>query len=105
MTDSTAQKLVILVVLGMVAQLFVIGYVFYSNYQGRVSTVKNQRAACERSKLDREANAAGWRIAQAARLADGQFKVAHKYSQIAGGLELRSRIPCTRAFPKAQVFE
>lgn len=104
MNESTAQKLALLILATLCLQLFMIGYVFYANYQGRVDTVKAQRAGCERSKLDRGANASGWRIAEAARRADGQHAVAHRYSKIAGGLEFRSRIPCARAFPKASLF-
>lgn len=104
MTDSTAQKLAILILATLALQLFMIGYVFYANYQGRVDTVKNQRAGCQRNKLDRRANAAGWRIAEAARRAEGQHAVANKYAKIARGQEFRSAIPCSRAFPKASLF-
>jgi len=81
--------------------LVVIGYVFYQSYQGRQDLVESQRAACERGKKDRNANADGWRIAEDARRAEGQFDVANKYNKIATGLERRGRINCSIAFPKA----
>lgn len=88
----------------LLALLVVISYVFYQSYQGRVDLVDAQRAACERGKKDRNANAEGWRIAEAARKADGQFTVANKYRRIASGLEARGRINCSEVFPKAGFF-
>lgn len=58
MNERTAHILARLIVIGLVAQLGVIGYVFYAGYWGRVETVKNQRIACERNELDRADNAA-----------------------------------------------
>ncbi len=83
----------------LVVQLFLIGYVFIQSYDGRVKLVNNSRTACERGKKDRLANAEGWRIAQAARLADGNVVVANRYADIAVGLENRGHIDCTEAFP------
>lgn len=107
MTDEVSSiltKLAIMLLIGMLVQLGVIGYVFYSSYQGRKEVVTSQRAGCKRGKLDRGANATGWRIAQAARAADKQFAVAARYSIIAAGLETRSRIDCAKAYPKASIF-
>lgn len=105
MSEKTAHNLAKLSVIGLVIQLSVIVYVCYSNYQGRVTTVENQRGGCSRSKQDRSANASGWRIAEEARRADGQLEVAKKYAKIARGLERRARINCAAAFPKARLFE
>lgn len=104
MTDRVAHILARLLVIGMLINLGVIGYVFYSSYQGRVNVVKAQRAGCERSKLDRAANASGWRHAQSARNASGDFEVAKFYGRIADGLEQRSRVACDEVFPRATLF-
>jgi hypothetical protein len=102
--DTTAHHLGRLIVIGMIVQLSVICYVFYSAYERRKEAVVYQRAGCERSKLDRGDNASGWRIAEAARRADGQIEVANEYDKIASSLEARSRIACSKAFPDATIF-
>lgn len=64
--------------------------------------VHSQRRGCERSKLDRAANASGWRTAEHARRASGtpdDLMAARRYAQIATGLEDRARVDCTRQFP------
>jgi hypothetical protein len=104
MTEDTAQKLTKLVILCLVLFLFVIGYVFFTGYNGRRDLVESQRRGCERGKLDRNANASGWRIAEDARRSDGQTDVANNYAAIARGLERRSRINCKEAFPKASLI-
>lgn len=101
---STAAKLTKLIIAVFVVMLMLVFYVFWQSYQGRVDLVESQRKGCERGKKDRLANADGWRIAQAARLADGQVAVAAKYEKIAKGLEKRGRINCENAFPKAGFF-
>lgn len=90
-----------LIVLGLVVNVFMVGYVFWMGYEGRRDLVTSQRAGCNRAKLDRGANAEGWRIAEGARRADGEIEVANNYRDIASGLEKRSRIICSEAFPKA----
>jgi len=97
----TALEMVKLVIIGMLIQLGVMMFVWYSDYHQRSELVTAQRAACERSKLDREANAEGWRIAQVARKDTGDFIVSARYAHIAFGLESRSRIVCADKFPKA----
>lgn len=101
MSEELGRKVVRLMIGAMICLLLVVAYVFYQSYEGRANVVTAQRAACERGKKDRNANAEGWRIAQAARNADGQTEVARKYSKIAAGLERRGRINCEKAFPKA----
>lgn len=118
-----------LIIIGMLVQLAVIMYVFYSNYQGRQDLVKTQRAGCERGKKDRVANSIGWRAAERAReataaktlhISTGQvtiilrqepkpneipdLRAARKYDRIASGLEERARIQCEKQFPDAEVF-
>lgn len=120
-----------LVVVGMVVQLGVIVYVKVTDYQGEKRDVTNLRNRCELNKIDRGANARGWRTAQTARmnsvaedldisldkvkqLVKNQPKslpsdsfdlvAAKEYDKIAAGLEQRSRISCAKAFPKAKLF-
>lgn len=93
-----------LILVLMAIQLLVILYVGWSSYNGRQDLVESQRAGCNRAKLDRSANAQGWRIAEAARRAEGQEVVAKAYNDIAEGLEDRSRIDCIDAFPKARII-
>lgn len=102
--SSSHEALAKLVFIGMIVQLFVIGYVFYSGYERRVDTVTAQRGGCERAKLDRAANASGWRIAEDARRAAGQIEVADKYGALASDLEARSQVDCSVAFPDATLF-
>lgn len=104
LTRRTGAALVKLIITGMVVQLLVVGYVFYQSYQGRRDLVDDQRAACDRGKRDRKANAKGWRIAEAARRVDGESDVADKYKSIAEGLKRRSRIDCHSAFPNASLL-
>jgi hypothetical protein len=85
----------------LVLQLFVIGYVLYQSYEGRVVIVKAQRAGCERSKEDRNDTATGWRIAETARRTSGDLAIAKRYALLASSLEERGRIDCKKAFPKA----
>lgn len=101
MPHDIGRSLAKLILIGMTVQLLVIGYVFYQSYSGRVDVVESQRKGCKRGKLDRGDNAAGWRIAENARRADGQIEVANKYKKIASGLEKRSRIHCDDVYPKA----
>lgn len=101
LTRKEGISLVKLLIIGMVVQLFVIGYVFYQSYAGRSGVVTAQRKGCERGKHDRDANAQGWRIAETARRASGDIAVANHYAEIASGLEARSRIKCADVFPLA----
>lgn len=104
MTKRTGSQLVKLLIICMVVQLFVIGYVFYQSYVGRSEVVTAQRKGCARGKQDRDANAQGWRIAEAARRASGNISVANHYSHIASGLEARSRINCDKVYPPARLL-
>lgn len=83
--------------------LFVL-FVWLTGYFGRVDIVDFQRRGCERGKLDRQANALGWRTAEAARRADGQLVIADRYARIASGLERRSRVNCRDAYPDPGAF-
>jgi hypothetical protein len=104
LSAKAAQKFTVLIMIGIAVDFGTVIYVGYANYQGRVALVDAQRKGCERGKLDREANATGWRTAQAARLASGQFAVAKKYGEIAAGQEARSKLDCNVIFPDAEVI-
>lgn len=113
----------------MVVQIGIIAFVVNESYVGREDVVKASQRGCERSKLDREANATGWRAAETARLntlaksrhisftqawkliwrkpslTDSPDLVAARtYDKIASGQEARSRISCAKAFPKASLL-
>src|SRR5881398_2413360 len=101
------------------------GYELYQSYQGRVDLVRAERGGCVRTEKNGIANAQGWRAAETARL-DAYMHLEHfserkahrilfqkrkptdppdlvaawKYDRIANGLEARSSIDCTKAFPK-----
>lgn len=102
---------------------------FWQAYQARIDLVASQRAGCERGKLDRAANAEGWRTAQVARAAsaaenksisieavnklirqpvspgDGfDLIAARRYHKITTELTKRSRINCAEAFPDATLI-
>lgn len=129
LTRRQGSLLVKMVLIGLFVNLCVVGYVFYQSYMGREDVVMASLKGCDRSKKDREANAAGWRTAERARLStlaknmgvplkDASVLIvlkphngdppdlvaARKYNGIARGLEIRSRIRCKNAFPKARLL-
>lgn len=92
----------------VLALVIILGAVWSSSYAGRQALIKSQRAACERGKLDRAANAEGWRTAERARRATGTHAdliVAELYDRIATGLEARARIDCKEVFPDARLLD
>jgi len=115
-SDRTAHNLARLIIIGMLVQLLVIGYVFYSSYQGRVATVKAQRAGCERSKKDRLANADFQqahrryidKVVLAKSVEEDVKKAAREavktYNRTSAELTGRSLINCAEAFPKARLI-
>ena len=103
-TRKSRRQFARLIIVGMFVQLACIAYVFLQSYDGRKDLIRAQRAECVRSKQDRQANAKGWRIAEAARRQSGQIAVANKYRIIAVGLDARSRIGCSQAYPKARAL-
>lgn len=129
LSQADGARIVKLMIAGMLAFLLLVGYVFFQAYQGRTALVDSQRAGCGRGKLDRAANASGWRSAQAARLRSvavtmhisfdaakqvlrqapspddlSDLTTARKYDKIATGLEKRARIDCAKVYPKAGLF-
>lgn len=79
-------------------------YVLAQSYEGRVELRDSQLHGCERGRLDRAANARGWRTAEHARYRDGDFDVASTYASIARGLEVRAAIDCETAFPSPSLL-
>lgn len=116
MSKETGRGLVKLVLIVMVIQLFVMAYVFYTGYQGRVILVENQRAGCARGKLDRIDNAAFQRahklyidrvvLAQSVKedVKAAARDAVETYNQTAKRLTIRSQINCSKAFPKARLI-
>lgn len=116
MTRRTAKLLVRLIIIGLLVQLAMICYVFYSAYQRRVDAVADNRAGCERNKLDRADNAR-FQTAQTGYIASvtGALSVkedvktaARKaivvFRQTSADLNERARIDCTKAFPDPTLF-
>lgn len=102
-TDARAVRVAIWAPL--VVFVILIASIWISSYEGRVGLVESQRGGCARGKADRKANAAGWRIAEAARRADGQADVANHYAAIAKGLERRATIVCAEVFPAPRILD
>lgn len=105
-----------ILLIAMLVQLGVISYVFITSYQGRVDTVRAQRAGCERSKLDRKDNA-DFQVAhriyihnvtQADSVKEDVKSVARTavetFDRTSASLAKRAKIDCTEAFPKASLF-
>lgn len=104
MTRKNAASLVKLWIIGMLVQLFVIGYGLYVSYTDRVNLVNAQRHGCERAKQDRDVNAKGWRTAKRRSLSQGQPDFADIYDGIVTSLEIRSKVDCIKAFPQARLL-
>jgi hypothetical protein len=99
-------RLFVRILFGQILVMIVIVVsIWVSSYQGRVNLVDSQRQGCERGKLDRVANARGWRIAQEARQREGNIRIANAYADIAVGLENRSHVDCDKAYPHPRLLE
>jgi hypothetical protein len=115
-TNRIAANVVRIVVIGMVIQLGVISYVFYSAYERRVDMTANTRAGCERNKLDRSDVAAFQRaqttyitsVTGAASVHEDVKRAARKailtFDRTSKGLTARSKIDCKKAFPDPTLF-
>jgi hypothetical protein len=115
-TNSQAQRIVKLVLAFMALFLFMILYVFFQAYASRVSVVKNQRAGCERGKLDRRDNA-DFQTAQKvyikkvvlAQSVQEDVKQAARdavktFNRTSADLAVRSKISCEKAYPSARLL-
>lgn len=103
-SPNTGRNIVRLLIVCLMLMLLIVAYVFRAGYDGRQDLVKVQRAGCERGKLDRRANATGWKTAEKRATSQGQLGFAETYSKIAAELEARSKISCTKAFPDASLI-
>lgn len=86
-------------------------YTLVLSYSGRADLRDAQVRGCERARLDRAENAAGWRTAEAVReqafaheRRPADRAAAARYARVASSLERRSRIDCARAFPPASFW-
>lgn len=116
MSEQAGSRLTKLVIAIMVTNLFLMGYVFLSSYEGRKTTVKTQRAGCERSKKDRADNAEFQSAHKLyidkvvlAKSVEEDVKAAARtavetYKRTAADLTIRSQINCAEAFPKARLI-
>jgi hypothetical protein len=90
--------------------------VLLQGYQGRVALVQSSRQACERGKLDRADNAAGWtahrryieHVTAAVSVKEDVKSAAREanrtYSRISRSLTVRARLDCRRAIPPARLL-
>jgi hypothetical protein len=113
LTRRQGGRLARLIVVGMLLQGCVVGYVFYQSYVGRESVVDASRLGCERSKLDRKDNADfQWAQARYILKVSGAASVKadvkraartalKTFNRTSKSLERRARIDCKKAFPKA----
>lgn len=97
---------------GALGLLLLIGAVFAQSYEGRVAIRDAQVRGCERGKLDRRANARGWRTAERARRQTAEnpnvdprerrdaSHAATTYQVISLELSRRSRIVCRAVYPR-----
>lgn len=91
----------------LLAMALLVASVWAVGYQGRADLVKTQRLGCERGKLDRRANAAGWRFAERSRQVADQrqdLEAAGRYAEIAAELEERGRVNCAVAYPSPRLL-
>ena len=90
-----------LMIVQTTAVLALIVLVFVLANQGRQELGQTIVRGCELAKLDRRANAAGWRSAEVARRTSAtrnDIRAANRYRDIAEALEARSRIDCRTVY-------
>lgn len=90
MTKETGAKIMRLMIGGMLAFLFLVGYILWQSYEGRNAIVHAERINCESAKKVQKEMAVTWRR-------QGEDALADK-------LEIRSKRDCNKAFPKAGFF-
>lgn len=105
-----------LVIVMFAAILMIFAYTIWQSYEGRVGIRNATVAGCERSKLDRAANAAGWtahatyinHVTSAASVQEDVKSAARvavrTYIRISRELRERAHIDCSSAFPKTSLF-
>lgn len=103
-----------LIVIGMLVQLLVIGYVFYQGFTGRQDIVHSQRLGCKRGKLDRQDNA-DFQNAHAVYITrvtdarsvqqdvkDAANEALMTFERTSASLTRRAKIDCAKVYPKAR---
>lgn len=90
MTKEMGAKIMKLVIAGMVAFLFLVGYVFFQSYQGRSDLVAAERLDCEGAKRAQLESSQAWSR-------QGEYTLSNI-------LRNRSKRDCNKAFPKAGFF-
>jgi hypothetical protein len=103
-TEKTAYNLAKLILLGLIVHVFILGYVFWTDYNGRKEVSNAARAGCERDRTSRALNAEGWRIAEDARRQGGDIRISVRYAELAAQLEALAQINCTDLYPKASLI-
>lgn len=90
--------------------------VLLQGYAGRAALVDSSRQACERGKLDRADNAAGWtahrvyitHVTSAASVKEDVKSAAREanrtYERISRELTKRARLDCEKAIPAARLL-
>src|SRR4051812_48597046 len=116
MSKESGYALGRLIIIGMVVQLVVISYVFYQSYQGRADVVDNQRAGCERGKLDRQDNADFQRahaeyirkvvLAESVKqdVKDAAYTALNTFARTSASLTKRAKINCEDVYPKVSLI-
>lgn len=111
---TLTHKFAKLVVAGMIVQLFVIGYVFITEHNGRQDAVHAAREGCKRDVLDRQASVTlNQNILKAFRegqkqapqvLTPTRKKAVEEIESTTAGLDERAHINCTERYPNAGWF-
>lgn len=108
--------MVTMIIIGLVVQLSVIGYVAYSSYKGRTDLVASQRRGCERGKRDRKDNADFQKahktyidkvvLAKSVRsdIKKAAREAVKTYNRTAADLSKRAKVDCAVAFPKGGIL-
>lgn len=116
-SKKIGRDLVFLVLTGMFVQLGLMGYVFYSAYEGRVDLVESQREAClTRGTVANEANARFQRahtryitkVTGAKSVQEDVKKAAREavkvFRETSTTLTRVANVDCMKAYPKASFF-
>lgn len=112
--DDIIKAVIRLVIIIFLVQLGIVGFVFWTAYEGRKDAVTSQRAGCERGKLDRAASAA---FAQGVlNIFKGTDKTTPsvvskeraadqaKIQDAIHGYKVRAKIVCAKTIPKARLW-
>jgi hypothetical protein len=112
--DDIVKAVIRLVATIFAVQLAIIGFVFWTAYEGRKDAVTSQRAGCERGKLDRTASATfaqgvldifqGTDETTPSVVTDKRTESQQKIQKAIEGYKERAKIECTETIPKARLW-